>query len=113
MGVDYRAILYVGREFEGQHEAKDWYEKFVELSEEDQKIIEEEGFIEYLSTHKDISGEIINYYHPSLLMVVGIDLSGFVRKPELFTCEITKAIEVWKKTFGEEPYSIVHTVKVY
>ena len=113
MGVDYRALLYVGKKFADQHEAKDWYEKFVDISEEDQKIIEEEGFSEYLSIHKDISGEFTNYYYSPSPMVLGIDLSRIVHKPELLAFGVVKAIETWKKTFGEEPYEIVHTVKVY
>lgn len=112
MGVDYRALLYVGKEFADQHEAKDWYEKFVDISKEDQDYINQESFSEYLYGESEIGGEILNAYS-GYGFVLGIDLSGLVRKPELFACEVAKAIETWKKTFGEEPYSIIHTVKVY
>lgn len=47
MGVDYSAVLYVGREFEDQNEAKDFYEKFIELTDEDADYIYEVGFVEF------------------------------------------------------------------
>lgn len=112
MGVDYRALLYVGRQFDDEKEAKEWYEKFVKLSEEDEQYIKEESFSEYLSGESEIKGEVLNAYN-GYGFVLGFDIGGTVRNPEKFDSEVELAITMWKKTFGEEPYKIIPTVKVY
>ena len=47
MGVNYSAILFVGREFEDQYDAQHFFEKYFNISEEDKMYIEENGFIDY------------------------------------------------------------------
>lgn len=113
MGVDYRAILYVGKEFEDQHDAQDFYERFVNLSEEDQEYIEDESFQEYCyNLENGLSGDVLDCYS-GYGFVFGVDLGSSIRNPETFAQEVQKAIAKWKEIFGEEKYEIIHTVRVY
>lgn len=112
MGVDYKALLYVGKKFEDEHKAKDWYERFVDISEEDQEYIAQENFSEYLAGESEIEGEVLNAYN-GYGFVLGFDIGSTVRNPEMFASEVKLAISKWKNMFREEPYEIVHTVKVY
>lgn len=112
MGVDYRALLYVGRQFEDAKEAKEWYEKFVKLTEEDEQYIEEESFSEYLSGETEIEGEVLNAYN-GYGFVLGFDIGSTVCKLDMFASEVALACLKWKEMFGNEPYEIIHTVKVY
>lgn len=113
MGVDYRALLYVGKEFEDQNDARYFYERFVNLSEEDQEYIEDESFQEYCyNLENGLSGDILNCYS-GYGFVFGIDIGSFIWKPESFAEEVQKAISKWKEMFGEEKYEIIHTVRVW
>lgn len=110
MGVDYRAMLYVGQEFETGREAENFLEKFVTLSEEDQKVIDEEGIEEFLYCHEELEGDTIDCYS-GYGFVLGIELS--CRNPETFAERYNEAIATWKKYFGDETFNLIHTVKVY
>lgn len=112
MGMDYRALLYVGRKFEDQQEAQEWYERFIDISEEDQEYIDEENFSEYLNSKREIEGEILNAYS-GYGFVLGFDIGSTVRDPEMFASEVALACIKWNDMFNEEPYEIIHTVKVY
>ena len=113
MGVDYYPVLYVGKEFGSQYEARDFYERFFELSEEDAKYIEEENFQEFCSgLDNGLSGEVLNCYN-DYGFVLGIDIGSSVRNPDLFSSKVQEAISKWKELFGNEPFDIVHTVCVW
>lgn len=113
MGVDCSAVLYVGKQFEDQREAKDFYERFFTLSEEDEQYIEEESFSEFCyGLDNGLSGTTLNCYS-GYGFVLGIDIGSYVRKPESFAEEVQKAISKWKELFGEEKYDIIHTVRVW
>lgn|SRR5574343_1002207 len=112
MGVSYRPVLYVGKEFEDQNEAKDFYSKFYDYTEEDIEYIEEESFSEFCySLENGLSGEILNCYN-GYGFVFGIDIGSSVRQPDLFNSKVQDAIAKWEELFGNEPFSIVHTVRV-
>ncbi len=113
MGVSYRPLLYVGKEFEHQEDAKDFYERFFTVSEDDENYIIEEGFGEFCyELDNGLSGDILDRYH-GYGFVFGINIEQFVRQPENFAEEVQKAIAKWKELFGEEKYEIIHTVRVY
>lgn len=113
MGVNYSPVLYVGKQFENEYEAKEFYSKFYDYTEEDLEYIEEENFQEWCSgLYNGLSGEILNHYN-GYGFVFGIDIGSSVRQPDLFNIEVQDAITKWKGLFGNEPFSIVHTVSVW
>lgn len=113
MGVDYSAVLYVGKQFEDQHEAREFYERFFALSEEDAQFIDDEDFSEFCySLENGLSGKILDCYS-GYGFIFGINIGSFVRKPESFAEEVQDAIAKWKELFGEEKYDIIHTVRVW
>lgn len=112
MGVDYSPILYIGKKFENQDEAREFYERFFKLSEEDENYIEEESFSEFCSgLDNDLSGEVLNYYN-GYGFVFGINIGSSVRNPDLFNSKVQDATTKWEELFGKEPFNIIHTVKV-
>jgi len=113
MGVDYSPVLYVGKEFEDQNEAKEFYSKFYNYTEEDEEYIEQENFQEWCSgLDNGLSGEILNCFN-GYGFVFGIDIGSSVRQPDLFNSKVQDAISEWEELFGNEPFSIVHTVSVW
>lgn len=112
MGVNYKAVLFVGREFEDQYDAQYFFEKYFSISEEDIEYIKENGFLDYCcGLENGLRGEILNYYSGGGF-VLGIDIGACVRKPESFSEDVKSAINKWKELFGEEEYDIIHTVRV-
>lgn len=111
MGVDYSPVLYVGKEFAGADEAKDFYEKFFLITSEDENVIAECG-LEELLQDRGLDGTILNCYNNNGF-VLGINIGSSVRNPERFAEDIGDAIITWEELFGNEPFSIIHTVRIY
>ena len=113
MGVDYSAVLYVGKEFEDQSEAKDFYERFFTLSEEDRQFIEDEGFSEFVyGLGNGFSGETLNCYN-DYGFIFGIDIGSSVRKPEQFAESVSNAIAKWKELIPDVEPEIIHSVRIW
>lgn len=113
MGVDYSPVLYIGKQFEDQREAREFYERFFELSEEDREYIEQESFSEFCyGLDNGLTGKVLNCYN-GYGFVLGIDLGRYVRKPEEFAEATKKAVDKWKELFGEEKCEVVYTVCVW
>lgn len=110
MGVDYRAMLYVGQEFEDEHHAKKFFTDNVELSEEDEEFIDGDGLQEYLYSHDDLDGDTIDCYS-GYGFLLGVEIS--CHNPETFLDDYNKAVETWKEYFGDAPFYLINTVKVY
>ncbi len=107
MGVDYSAVLYVGKEFEDQSEAKDFYERFFTLSEED------ESFSEFVyGLNNGLSGEILNCYD-GYGFIFGIDIGPSIRKPEKFAEDVSNAIAKWKELIPNVEPEIIHSVRIW
>ena len=109
MGTSYRPVLYLGKYFEDDNEAKEFYEQFYKLSEEDQEVIEEDGFGEYMYEHEELSGTMLNYCQ-GYGFLLGIELSR--PNPLTFADDYIKAILTWKKYFKDEPYDLIHEVRI-
>lgn len=109
MGIDYSPVLYLGKQFESQYEAKEFYEQHFKLSDKEIEFIEEDGFSEFMYSHKELSGTPLNCYS-GYGFVLGIDLS--YPDPLTFADNYVKAINMWKKSFGDEPYDLIHEVCV-
>lgn len=113
MGVDYSPVLFVGKQFEDQREAQEFYEKFFELSDEDKEYIEQENFQEFCyGLDNGLSGVTLNCYN-GWGFVFGINLGKHVREPNKFAEATQNAVNKWKDLFGEEEYEIVYTVRIY
>ena len=74
MGICYSPVLYLGKSFEDDYEARAFYEQYYKLSEDDKEVIDEDGFGEYMYGHEELSGTMLNYYQ-GYGFLLGIDLS--------------------------------------
>lgn len=113
MGVDYTALLYLGKQFESVMDAEEFYKEHIPLTDAEERAIEEDGFQEFLSDHPTLSGTCTNYYVSNPPFVLGFDLRQYVRQAHLLPNIINDKAEQWKKMFGDEKYDIIHTVKVW
>lgn len=113
MGVDYTALLYLGKKFDSKEEAKEFYLEHIPVTDEEEKEIEECGFNEFLYDHPSLSGTLTNYYMNDSPFILGFDLGQYVRHAHLLPNIINDKAEQWKTMFGDEKYDIIHTVKVW
>jgi len=109
MGIDYSPLLYLGKQFDDQSEAKEFYEEYIKLSEYEQLEIEDDGFGEFIYNHEELSGSLLNYCN-GYGFIFGINLSH--PDPLTFADKYVKAIATWKKYFKDEPYELIHEVCV-
>lgn len=110
MGVDYDAILYVGKEFDNQEEAKEFYTKYVDLSQEDLDYIEENDFSEFMYDHKELDGTVTSYYYSNPSFILGVDITYSTGSPTDFSEAFASAVATWSKYF-DEPCEVILTVK--
>jgi hypothetical protein len=111
MGISYKAILYVGKEFEDHSEAKSFYERCVTISEGDEANIDDDGFEEFVNSQTGLCASRLNYYN-GYGFVLGIDIGNSLQQPEKFGDAVSCAISEWRELFKEEPFEIIHTVVV-
>ena len=114
MGVDYTALLYLGKQFESVRDAEEFYELHFPVSYvEEMNMPDFEGFSEFICDHPTLSGTLTNYYTDGSIFILGFDLGQYVRHGRLCPNIINNKAEQWKKMFGDEKYDIIHTVKVW
>lgn len=113
MGVNYTALLYLGREFDSEEEAKEFYLEYIPVTDEEARVIAEDGLEEFLSFHPALSGTKTNYYTNKSTFVLGFDLRQWVRHAHLLPNIINDKVEQWRAMFGGEKYDIILTVKVW
>jgi hypothetical protein len=113
MGVDYTAVLMVGKQFDNEDEAREFLLKHgVELPDEDSQEMED-GLGEYLNS-EDFHGlewERLDYYTSWDGGVLGWTPS--VRQIDTFADEVRQMRERWAGLFGGAAPDLVHTVKVH
>lgn len=107
MGVDYDAVLVVGKEFEGADDAVQFLRDNGLLSEVSEGQINDDGLEEYLPDGMD--GGHLNCY-TGYGFYIGYGLS--CRCPESFQKDFSDGVEMWEKLFPSSPAEIVHTVCV-
>jgi hypothetical protein len=112
MGVDYTAVLMVGKEFDSAAEAANFLRsKGIELPDEDSEEMED-GLEECLGG-EDAHGlewERLNYYSPWDGGCLG--WSPNVREVDKFADQIKDMRAKWQELFGEEA-GLILTVKVW
>lgn len=114
MGVDYTALLYLGKKFDSKEEAEEFYELHFPVSYVEEKNMPDfDGFEEFLYDHPTLSGTPTNGYVADPPFILGFDLGQYVRQAHLLPNIINDKAEQWKKMFGDEKYDIIHTVKVW
>lgn len=112
MGVSYNPILYLGRTFESEEDALEFYQKYFKLSEQDLKDIETDGFGEWVYGHPTLSFTRTSYYTDECDYILGFNLKSSVRTPEIFSTAVNFKMAEWKEMFGDEPYNIIHDVRI-
>lgn len=110
MSVDYTPILYLGKVFDSEELAVEFYQEYFKLSEEDLKAIEEDGFVEWMVFHPKLSFERTSYYTNDCDYILGFDLSYAIHQPEMFQTAVYNKILQWKEMFGDVPCNIIHDV---
>ena len=114
MGVNYTALLYLGKEFDSKEEAEEFYELHFPVSYVEEKNMPDfEGFSEFIYDHPSLSGTCTNYYVSNRPFILGFDLGQYVRQAHLLPNIINDKAEQWWKMFGGEKYDIILTVKVW
>ena len=114
MGVNYTALLYLGREFDSVEEAEEFYESHFPASYVEEKNMSDfEGFEGFLYDNPTLSGTVTNDYAADSTFILGFDLGQYVWQAHLLSNIINDKAEQWKKMFGDEKYDIIHTVKVW
>ena len=112
MGIRYSPILYIGRTFESEEDALEFYQKHFDLSEQDLKDIEADGFGEWVCGHPSLSFTRTSYYTDECDYILGFNLKSSVRTPEVFSAAVNFKMAEWKEMFGDEPCNIIHDVCV-
>ena len=112
MSVDYSPILYVGKVFDSEELAIEFYQRHFKLSEQDIKDIKADGFGEWVGSHPSLSFEQTSYYTNDCDYILGFNLSPAVNTPEMFPTAVYNKILEWKEMFGDEPYNIIHDVRI-
>ena len=112
MGIRYNPILYLGRAFESEEGALEFYQRHFDLSEQDLEDIEYVGFGEWVYDHPSLSFTRTSYYTDDCDYILGFDLSSAIHTPEMFPTAVYNKILEWKEMFGDEPYNIIHDVCV-
>lgn len=112
MGIRYTPILYLGRVFESEEDAFEFYQRHFKLSEQDLEDIKVEGFGEWVYGHPTLSFTRTNYYTDNCDYILGFNLKSSVRTPEVFSEAVNFKMAEWKEMFGDEPCNIVHAVCV-
>ena len=112
MGVSYSPILYLGRAFESEEDALEFYQKYFDLSEDELECIALDGFGEWVYGHPSLSFTRTNYYTDNCDYILGFNLKSSVRTPEIFSAAVSFKMAEWKEMFGDEPYNIIHDVCV-
>lgn len=112
MGVSYSAILYLGRAFESEEDALEFYQRHFELSEDDLEAIKSDGFGEWVYDHPSLSFTQTSYYTNDCDYILGFNLAPYVKYPDIFTSAVQDKVEDWRVMFGDEPYNIIHDVRI-
>lgn len=110
MGVDYSPVLLVGKTFDDEYELEAFVMRHIELSEEDNEYIEDEGFSCFAQETTLFDCQCLNCYS-GYGYVVGFDIGR--PKPETFKEDVDKAISKWNALFKDEKYDIIHTVRIW
>lgn len=112
MGTSYTALLYVGKQFDDQHEAEEFIRDTIGFTDEEERAIEENGLsgLLYGDNRFNLDGDILNYYTDWGGFVLGTQLS--VRNPETFMMQVEDAFSKWNALFPDTPAAVVHTVRV-
>ena len=114
MGVNYTALLYLGKKFDSKEEAEEFYELHFPVSYVEEKNMPDfDGFVEFLYDHPSLSGTRTNYYTDDSPFILGFDLRHYVQHDHLLPNIINDKAEQWKTMFGDEKYDIIFTVKVW
>lgn len=113
MGVDYRAVLVVGKRFDGVGEVVDFLNQHNILTEEERQEIEEcgGGIIQdmFYGSGGELTCECLNAYSGDDY-VLGYKLD--VRNAQAFAMNTDLSIAKWESKFGTEP-DVIHAVKIY
>lgn len=113
MGVDYKAILIVGKRFDEIGEVVDFLNGHNVLTEEEKQEIEEcgDGIIldMFYGSGDELLCECLNAYSGDDY-VLGYNLD--VRDAAAFAVNTQLSIAKWESWFGTEP-DVIHAVKIY
>ncbi len=112
MGIDYNALLYVGKLFDSQGEAENFIKDANFLSETDKEELEELGLSEFLATYPHLGGESIDSYS-GYGFIVGYELSFYVYEPETYLAAYKESVRDWYELFKDVKPEIIHEVKVW
>jgi len=109
MGVDYNAVIAIGKTFYDKDEAQEYLMSANILSETDIEEIEVDGFEEWLYNNGKINGECLNCYTGDYYYI-GFDIS--VCNPETFRKSFEEGMKQWNQLFPSVAPDVIKTVRI-
>lgn len=109
MGVDYNAVVGIGKEFYDKSEVVDFLEQYNVLDDEDRDQIDADGLSEWLYNNEKVDGRLLNYYSGDYYFV-GYELS--CSSPEAFKESFDDGMKRWAKLFVGIAPDVIKTVQV-
>jgi hypothetical protein len=110
MGVDYRAVVGIGKEFEDKYEVLSFLEQHNVLDDEDRDAIDEDGIEEWGYGQNKVGVVCLNCYSGNYYFV-GYELS--CADPESFRKSFDDGMNNWDKFFPNDAPDMIKTVRVY
>jgi len=109
MGVDYRAVIAIGKTFNDKYEAQEFIEQHLNLSDEEQEYLDE-SLEEFLYNNAYVDGGCLNLYTGNYYYI-GHDISCL--SPATFKHTFEKGMDYWKANFPNVEPEVINTVMVY
>ena len=110
MGVDYRAVVGIGKEFENTYEILEFLEANNVLDDEDREAIEEDGVEEWGYGQNKVEVVCLDCYSGNYYFM-GYELS--CTDPESFRKSFEDGMSNWDKYFPNDEATMIKTVRVY
>lgn len=110
MGVDYRAVVGIGKTFYDRYAATEFLEQYNVLDDEDRGRIEEDGLVEWLCDNSKVEGCLLDYYRCDYFFV-GYEL--VCTSPESFRKSFEEGMDKWSKHFPDVDADVIKTVQIY
>ena len=93
MGVDYSAVIYMGKEFGDKVQAEEFYKEHIKLTEDQLKEIEDQGFIEWVEDYGVLDYKHLNHYVSDSNCILGFNIEDSLRNPDQFAENVSEAIK--------------------
>lgn len=110
MGVDYRAVVGIGKEFDSEYEILEFLEANDVLDDEDREFIEADGLSEWGYGQNKVEVVCLDCYGGNYYFL-GYEMS--CNDPESFQKSFDEGMSNWNKYFPNDAPDMIKTVRIY